>query len=76
MSPPAGAIDNPHALTVKLTLRVVFPLPLVVLVKVTVSVYGVAEAARLLAPELMDTVTVAFAAGAKVPLAEERLTQL
>ena len=64
--PPGGAF------TVKLTGLVVFPLPLVVLVKLTVSLYG--PAVRLLAPLLIETVTVVLAPAANVPLAEDRLT--
>ena len=45
-----------------------------VLVKVTVSLYD--PALRLLAAVLMETVTVALPPGAKVPLLDERLSQL
>ena len=55
------------------TERVVFPLPLVVLVIVTVSVCG--PAASEFAPLLMETVSVAVAPAASVPLAAERVTQ-
>ena len=62
------------ALTVRFTDRVVFPLLLVVLVKVTVSLY--VPALRLLAEVLIEAVTVAVAPAARLPLVEDRVTQL
>jgi hypothetical protein len=60
--------------TVRLTDRVVFPLLLVVLVKVTVSLY--VPALRLLAVLFIEAVTVAVAPAARLPLVEESVTQL
>ena len=71
--PPGVTARTPEvAFTVKLTGLVVFPLPLVVLVKLTVSLYG--PAVRLLAPLLIETVTVVLAPAANVPPAEDRVT--
>jgi len=77
INPSAGVTVRPVGvleLTVKLMGLVVFPLPLVVFVKVTVSLYGVGLAARPFALLLTDTVTVVLAPASSVPLAEERLT--
>ena len=54
--------------------RDVLPLPLVVLVKVTVSEY--VFALRLLVLLFIDTVMLVLAPGARDPLVLERLTQL
>ena len=59
-------------MTVRLTARVVLPFPLVVFVKLTVSLY--VFGARLLALLLIDTVTVVLAPDANVPLVLDRLT--
>jgi hypothetical protein len=69
-NPPAGDTDI-GAFTVRVTLRVVLPLPFVVLVKMTLSVW--LPAARLFAPELNETVTVALPPAASVPPVDERL---
>ena len=61
------------AVIVRATPLVALPLPLVVLVNETVSLYE--PAARLAALELIETVIVAVAPAAKVPLLEERVTQ-
>jgi len=62
------------AFTVRVTERVVFPLPLVAFVNVTVSLY--VPVLRLLAVVLIEAVTVAVAPAAKLPLVEESVTQL
>jgi hypothetical protein len=60
-------------LTVKDIVRLVFPFPVVLFTKLTVSEYD--PAARLLAWELMETVTVVLAPAANVPLLSDKLTQ-
>ena len=72
---PSGGVTvrTPEsAFTVKLTGLAVFPLLLVVLVKLTVSLYG--PAVRVLALPLIETVTVVLAPAPNVPLVEDRLT--
>ncbi len=59
---------------VRLTTRVALPLPFVVFVKEMVSLY--VPAARVLALLLMETVTVAEAPGATLPLLADNVTQL
>ncbi len=61
-------------LTVRLTDRDALPLPLMVLVKLTVSEYVLAP--KLLALLLIDTVTLVLAPWVKEPLVSDRLTQL
>src|SRR5512138_415646 len=62
--------DGPRR-TVRMTGRLVFPFPVVVLTKLTVSVYS--PAARALAPALRETVTVADSPTARVPDVAERV---
>ena len=75
VNPPAGRTANcPSLLTVSETERDVLPLPVVVLAKLTVSVW--LPGTRLFAPALIETVTVVLAPAANVPLAVESVTQL
>jgi hypothetical protein len=73
---PAGLVATVHVctgtFTVNATDRLVFPLPFVTLLNVTVSLYD--PALRLSAPPLIDTSTVVLAPAPRLPLPDDKLT--